>query len=111
MPTIKIGGADREIKYPFEAVRRVSKELNQSVAEILSAGVDMSNIDTMIVLIWGGLLHNARKLTVEMVSAWLDDVDNYPEIVAICAQEYVDSVSKKLHLVPQEEEEDDEEKN
>lgn len=111
MPTIKIGGAERAIKYSFEAVRRISKELNMSVGEILSAGLDMSNVDTMIVLIWGGLLHSARKLTVEIVSTWLDEVESYPEIVAVCAAEYVESVSKKLHLSVVEDDEEDEEKN
>ncbi|MCF7936915.1 MAG: tail assembly chaperone [Synergistales bacterium] len=104
--TVNIAGSDFELKYPFEAVREISSKLNMSVGEILQSGVDFTDVNKMIVIIWGGLLYNNRKLTINTVSKWLDDAENYPEVVGVAVNAYVDSVASKLQLNKGDDDED-----
>lgn len=95
---VSLNGKDYLIQYPFAACRALERELGKSTFEFFE---DLSNgrvgIDGMVALIWAGILHANKAVTIDMVSLWLDDSKTpVIELYQGCLAEYADAVQSKL---------------
>lgn len=70
---MRIGGKEREIKFGVNALRTLLVTRNQSPDEIIANGADIRDIELGVTLVWAGLLHEDRTLTLDQVGDWLDE--------------------------------------
>ena len=110
--SIKIGGAERELKYGVNALAAITQELHKTPVEILSAGFDVLDIMTVRIVLWAGLLHSARKITPEIVGDWMDKKETpYAKLVEISIAAVSDSCNMVCEFGTEEDEEEEPEKN
>ena len=111
--SVKIGGAERELKYGVNALAAITQELHRTPVEILFAGFDVLDIMTVRIVLWAGLLHSARKITPETIGDWMDKGETpYAELVEVVMSAFVDSCQSVYGIsVAEEEEEGEPEKN
>ncbi len=73
---MKIGGKDREIKYGVNAIRAFLNTTGKTPQDIINGVVgEVGNIELGVTLIWAGLLHEDKSLTIDQVGDWLDEED------------------------------------
>lgn len=94
---IKLNGKEYAVRYPLNSVRALERALGKSFLQI---GAEMesgnASLDTMIALIWAGVLHANRALTIDLVSLWLEDCHNLAELAYGCGREFKESVLPRL---------------
>ena len=69
MRIVRLGGADRELRYSSEAVRRYEIASGKSILINANTEIQMTEIMNML---WAGLLWNNQRLTTRGVEAWID---------------------------------------
>jgi len=69
MRIVRLGGADRELRYSAEAVRRYEIASGKSI--LMNTKTDIQVTDIMN-LLWAGLLWNNQRLTTRGIEAWVD---------------------------------------
>ena len=111
MTTITLGGKEFTVRYPLNSIRALERETGKSVFQI----VDLTSfsIDLMICVIWAGVLHASRLLTVAAVSQWLEDEKDLPALFAKCYEVFGQSLSGHIPVTGDEPEKStsEEEKN
>ncbi len=109
---VKLNGKDYLIRYPLAACRALEKELDKSVFQIFDeAASGAVSMNLIVGLLWAGILHANRAVTMDMVSMWLDGEANLMEIYRGCFPEFQEAVVSKLRVPSEEAERDDAEKN
>ena len=70
----------RNFKYGMRALDRIEKKLKTKIATL-----DMDNLsmEETATLIWAGLVHEDKSLTVENVMDLIDDYSTLPEVAEI----------------------------
>ena len=79
MTTITLGGKEFTVRYPLNSIRALERETGKSVFQI----VDLTSfsIDLMICVIWAGVLHANRLLTVAAV--WAKKCPDIEELTGV----------------------------
>lgn len=95
---IALNGKDYLIRYPLAACRSLERELDKSVFEIHDDVVNgRVGINLMVALIWAGILHENRAITIDLVSLWLEDVKTpLPELYQACLVEFFQSIASRI---------------
>ncbi len=70
--TINLGGSDFELKYKFRALSAIEKHFNVPITEITEF-LTNPKMNDIVVMIWAGMLHQDKTLTVNDVMDLLDD--------------------------------------
>ncbi|MCC8185009.1 hypothetical protein [Cloacibacillus porcorum] len=112
---IKLGDREYEIKYPFAACREMERASGRSITTFASETIARASsgevsFDDITLLVWGGILHSRRNITLDQVAIQLEGAaENAPllNIFIDCAEELRKSLDAKLKF----EEPEDKEKN
>lgn len=95
---VVLGGKKRELKYSVNAVRELIKATGKTPAELLGGGLDPTDLETGVKLIWGGLLHENPKLKPETVGDWLDAAEGvYAEALTEAAAALMRTFEKQFN--------------
>jgi len=94
---IKLNGKEYVVRYPLNSVRALERALGKSFLQI---GAEMesgnASLDTMLALIWAGVLYANRALTLELVSMGLEDCPDLLTLAYGCYREFQESVLPRL---------------
>lgn len=77
---VKIGGAQRILRYNARALDRLETETGLSLGQIQTR-VAMGAFKHSVTLIWVGLLHAEKELERDTVLDWLDDLEELEPLV------------------------------
>ena len=97
MMDIRLNNNTYAVRYPINSIRMLERQLGRSVFSIFKS-IETGDVsfDLMVSIIWAGIVHNSRALTVDNVSLWLEDFTNITEIFAGCAKEFSESCASHL---------------
>lgn len=84
MTSMDLGGAKREFRFSWKALKRLWKEHNINLLGPLDA-VELNNPDTVTAFVWAGLLHANPDLTLEQVDEWIE-LDKFAQISQALAE-------------------------
>lgn len=107
---IKLSGKEYDIKYPFLACREIEKVagscITRFISDISSSASDGDvSFNDIVILVWGGILHARRGISIEQVALWLENAEpSLSKILVGCVEELQTSINAKLQF---EEAEDD----
>lgn len=106
---VNLNGKGYTVAFPLLAIRALEREMKQSVFQIFDSIADgIVGFDLMIAIIWAGILHNNRSLSIDTVSKWLDETDDLMPIFQECLPVLQESVMSHIHAAQPK---DDTEKN
>jgi len=114
---VKLGDKTYEIRYPFFACREIEKASGKSVTMFALEMSDKAeagdiSFDSLAILVWAGILHMRRNMTLDQVAVQLDDAcegHNFVDIMAGCAEALLQSIKSKFPVKEEAEDEKDEE--
>lgn len=69
---MKIGGQEREFRFGLNAIRALIRATGKTPMEIIQSGLDPTDFELGIHIIWAGLLWTNKNITPDIVGAWLD---------------------------------------
>lgn len=109
---VRIGGQVRPVRYGMNSIRKIEQETGKSITavihEVLSPG---ASLNTLVVIVWAGLLVRARNLTVDQVGDWLDETEDIAKVCRPCVDALSASLERKLMVKADEGEEGSQGKN
>jgi len=69
---ITLGGKTRHLRYDFNALVALEKELGLPISDIGNLAAGSVSLSDLRAFIWASLLHENKDLTPEEVGEWLD---------------------------------------
>lgn len=101
---VKLGGKEYEIRYPFMACREIERASGRSITSFAYEAMDRAakgdvSFSDITLLVWGGILHARRNLTLDQVAFQLEEAaEELPllNVFVSCVNELRDSLNVKL---------------
>jgi len=82
---IEIGGKTRHLRYDWSAFEAADAELGANIFDIMDKAGSSLSFTQVKVLLWAGLLHEDKALTIDEVVSWLSP-RNYVDLVVKISQ-------------------------
>ncbi|MEG1603786.1 MAG: hypothetical protein RRY12_11940 [Cloacibacillus sp.] len=101
---IKLGDREYEVKYPFAACREIERASGRSITTFAFETINRAtsgdvSFDDITLLVWGGILHVRRNISLDQVAIQLEGLaDDKPllNVFVDCAAELRKSLDAKL---------------
>jgi hypothetical protein len=89
---IELGGKTRTIKFDYNSICDMEEKANMGIPQIMS---ENAGFNTLRLLMWSGLKHENRGLTLDMVGLWiqkyLDEGNELEKLYSDVAKALMDS--------------------
>ena len=86
-----------DIKYGINAVRAVIKATGKTPSEIFQNAFKGDDFEMGTILIWAGLLHQDKNLTIEQVGDWLDTEEGlYIKAVTEAVKKFMEAFNRSF---------------
>jgi len=82
---VEIGGKTRYLRYTWTAFEAADAELGANIFDIMDKAGSSLSFTQVKVLLWAGLLHEDKALTINEVVSWLSP-RNYVDLVVKISQ-------------------------
>ncbi len=69
---MKLGGKDRTFRFGLNSIRALIKATGKTPMAIIQNGLDPTDFELGVHIIWAGLLWEDHDITPDMVGEWLD---------------------------------------